>query len=520
MNTMDTSSTITFPTSLLTELIFGGSGIYHHILTYLSVKDVFHSFLGVNQQSCQQMKEHYLFRSIPRNKVVNGCLNDCDSQTLTVLLHLIVYSAYGIEVESFGRRGRLLVEGESNIPTVTINDALVNTIILNPSLNSHQWLKQGLPWLVSNGIGQWIAKSLRYWTSSLVDERKGIVDQIIEKLEETPITIPSDAPVVGASETRESNGESAPDTIDEGMKQRLMEALTNDVQHWATSRKSDSFIILFDREDGRILVSQDLQRVYLVVDMLREEDRIPHYIEPIPFPFTLPSAPQETADAEDANDEPANGLPNEAGNEEDVHIIPAPQIVDLNELGPQSGRPSPADPNQLPHMTKSIFGNYSLSDGRLVKCTLFPYQTNLIVSSRYSLTYSAEPVTEAHMREALKAYIQAEDKGKIITTIPTWDRNNEYQEMQDFLDTDAPLYRERCRDWFATLHSYPIKTVPSTFSNYVIEDDEDVGPTDSGPRSDPTTATNTTGNVGTTSSGRSNAVTKRTPVVWGFRVAK
>jgi hypothetical protein len=43
--------------------------------------------------------------------------------------------------------------------------------------------------------------------------------------------------------------------------------LEDDIQYWYHSRAFDSFIILFERSDGTILVSEDLKRVYLVVDV-------------------------------------------------------------------------------------------------------------------------------------------------------------------------------------------------------------------------------------------------------------
>jgi hypothetical protein len=49
--------------------------------------------------------------------------------------------------------------------------------------------------------------------------------------------------------------------------QACIEALIKDCVYWESSRVHGTFIVLFDRPDGTILVSQDLKRVYLVLGL-------------------------------------------------------------------------------------------------------------------------------------------------------------------------------------------------------------------------------------------------------------
>ena len=159
------------------EKVFGGSGIYHHILPYLSVKDAVRSYLGVNQHSWKQIKDHYLFRSIPRNKVMKGCLNGSDSQILRVLLHLIVISAYNMYSNAFARKS-FPIEGESGIPMPIITNAMVEKILTDTSLEEcAQLMEESV-----NEVNRRVALALRFWTSSSVYENRGIVDQVMNAL--------------------------------------------------------------------------------------------------------------------------------------------------------------------------------------------------------------------------------------------------------------------------------------------------------------------------------------------------
>ncbi len=109
-------------------------------------------------------------------------------------------------------------------------------------------------------------------------------------------------------------------------------------------------------------------------------------------------------------------------------------------------------------MEKSVFGDHSLSQGRLVKCTLFPFQGDLILSSRNALVYSSEPIAEIHLRAALQAYIQAEDEGKIITTLPSTLRTSMRLDRVAIREDGAKMGKTIYQLWFERLHGIPMKT--------------------------------------------------------------
>jgi hypothetical protein len=50
----------------------------------------------------------------------------------------------------------------------------------------------------------------------------------------------------------------------------LWAAIDEDVQYWKSTRVFDHYMVLFDRDDGTVVVSSDLKRVYLVVGCNKE----------------------------------------------------------------------------------------------------------------------------------------------------------------------------------------------------------------------------------------------------------
>jgi hypothetical protein len=60
--------------------------------------------------------------------------------------------------------------------------------------------------------------------------------------------------------------------------QACIEALNKDCVYWESSRVHGTFIVLFDRPDGTILVSQDLKRVYLVLGLEQTIGTVTNFI--------------------------------------------------------------------------------------------------------------------------------------------------------------------------------------------------------------------------------------------------
>ncbi len=439
--------------SHLSEHVFGGSGVFHNILSYLSVKDVFQSYTSLNRQSFKQVKKHYLFYQIPRSKVYQGCLSGIDQDVVSVLLQYILLISMLMQAEGIHRNFKPPPIGQSDITAFPFLQPLVEGMILYPSLNCFELLEQH-----ATNIPQLMTHALKYWTTSMVDVDKGIVDQAISALKEAEVT-------------HDEDGELA---LDPDMRERLLKTMVDDIQHWAHNRLTDTFIVLFDREDGRILVSQDLQRVYHVVDIVREPDRKPVRALPVHVRevkkmtqiIEHQQQPEDIAieDEDNIEEQQANNNNDvvEPGNTKlDIHFMAIDEGKDEDKSESQTMDAHDSNHSVNDSMTdnkKSIFGKYSLSQGYIVKCTLFPYQNQLILTTRHTLSYTCEPVTNAHIREALKAYIKAEDEGTIITTLPCESRLSKQPKHIVMLVEEAYHCREDFEDWLDDLKSMPINT--------------------------------------------------------------
>lgn len=201
----------------------------HPILSFLSVRDVFKSFLGLNHISFQKVFEHYIYQATPRTLVQQGNLNEEDSKYTTILLLLAKLSAYYNEyfkLRGYVPRG----DDESDIIALAVNEATIRSLFSD----EQQQLLQSFTYLFS---------AIQNWTSSSKHLDKGICDMLHNRL-------------------------LVPDAqLDIVSKSELLATLDNEVRYWAASRLCGFFFKLFEREDGTIFVSEDFQQVYLVASL-------------------------------------------------------------------------------------------------------------------------------------------------------------------------------------------------------------------------------------------------------------
>ena len=135
----------------------------------------------------------------------------------------------------------------------------------------------------------------------------------------------------------------------------MVKFIEDEMQYWYHHRIFDSFIILFERKDGTVLVSENLQRVYLVVD--------------VDFRLALKCTYFWSKDMKTVREQ-------------------AKQMKPCSPFG-------------------SIYG-------KKVTVMLFPLKDMIITDGAI---FHSERLTAAHIQEAVKAYIRAVDTNTLITKI-------------------------------------------------------------------------------------------------------
>ena len=316
----------------------------HTILSFLPIRDVFTSYLTITTNTFQQVKQHYLYRyhtsTNARNKVSHNKLNSRDAFVLTAILDHMLWQADSSDITRL-RGGQGNTKGSIK-PSKRDEEGYGGPINFRYDHN-HRPIPLHRVYHHNDDYSHVIAMMLQLFHTHPLQYLYGVYDRFYYVLfnhcnDFHPILLA-----------------------------KMKDVLVKEVQYWGTSRVFGTFIVLFEREDGTILISLEDNKVYLATTILGVS-------------FSQLVAVKTVQIKKKSATDLAGGSP----------------VTTTND-------------------NKAVFGKYNPLKGKKIACMLYPFQDMIVTDGSIWKTSTA---TESEINAALRIYIQAEDERSINTTLP------------------------------------------------------------------------------------------------------
>ncbi len=369
------------------ETVFRTVG--HHILSFLSIRDTFLSCLTINQQMHTNIEEHYLYRySKPSSaKVEENKLLPRDAFVLTAIVDILLCI---VDESDINRMSQGPTQGPPSRD---------ETLYPNPpdytSDSKHKPIPLNRAFLNRNSHARLMSMVLQQFHASPETYLYGCYDELYDTL-----------------------FNDCDDDYDPLLLRYMQEVLEDEVQYWVTSRVFDTFIVLFEREDGTILVSLDDSKVYLATNILGSFSQL-----------VLPKH-------------------NKTNKKSPISKTKQGKRNSKTRVKVKKHVSSPIQHHEYIEGNLAVLGKYNPLKGKKITCMLYPFQDMIVTDGSI---WKISKGTPDDVNTALQLYLDAEDKRTIIASLP----KVEYVETRTLDSNELQQVRESHYDTLELLKKLP-----------------------------------------------------------------